>query len=44
LRRSGSSARKASLYAKVLFRIWVWRLFASFSGATLVAAGDDGGR
>jgi hypothetical protein len=36
--------KKASLYTKVLSQILVWRLFASFSGAAMVPAEDDGGR
>jgi hypothetical protein len=36
--------RKASLYAKVLSQIWVWRPFASFFDAFLVAVEDVGGR
>jgi hypothetical protein len=44
LQRSDSSAQKASLYAKVLSQIFVWRLFASFSDAAMVAVEDDGGR
>jgi hypothetical protein len=42
--QSGSSAQKASLYAKVLSQILVWRLFASFSGVAMVAAEDSDGR
>jgi hypothetical protein len=37
LQRPGSSARKASLNAMVL-----WRLFASFLYTTVAAAEDDG--
>jgi hypothetical protein len=43
LRRFDSSAYKASLYAKVLSQILVWRLFTSFSGVAMMAAEDDGG-